>query len=171
MAFSISPIPSTQRAVVQPATSSRRRSAQSVAPPRMTLAPHPPKPSVSSDSSLSEPVTLLTNVTQYLETLERHKDQLVVLKVFAPWCRSCLALTPKFNRLAREFPEIKFVKLNYEESKDLCYRIGVTTMPTFVFYAGQAGEIEKFSCGPQRAAILREKIEDYLRGECYLGEE
>lgn len=48
--------------------------------------------------------------------------------------------------------------MNYEENKPLCYRLGVCAMPTFVLYKGEDGEIDKFSCGPQRAGIIREHI-------------
>lgn len=48
--------------------------------------------------------------------------------------------------------------MNYEENKPLCYRLGVYSMPTFVLYRGQDGEVDKFSCGPQRAGIIRERI-------------
>lgn len=53
---------------------------------------------------------------------------------------------------------MRFLKLNYEENKPLCYRLGVCAMPTFLFYRGEDGEVDKFSCGPQRAGIIRERI-------------
>lgn len=102
----------------------------------------------------------------YLDAVAVSQDRLVVLKIFAPWCRSCRALHPKVNRLAREFPEVTFFKMDYEKNKELCYRLGVSSMPTFLFYHGAAGEIEKFSCGPMRAGVIREKIDNFLNGQC-----
>lgn len=51
--------------------------------------------------------------------------------------------------------------MNYEDkdNKPIAYRLGVTAMATFLFYRGAAGEVEQSSCGPKRAAMLREKIE------------
>lgn len=43
-------------------------------------------------------------------------------------------------------------------------------MPTFVVYAGNAGEIDKFTCGPTRAYVLSRKIMDIHRGFCLLEE-
>lgn len=132
-------------------------------PPKAT--PQQPPESLPPPTTL-EPVQLIHGVEQYLQVLRESSDSLVVLKVFAPWCRSCRALTPKVNRFAREFSNVRFFKMDYEQNKELCHRLGVASMPTFVFYWGVAGEIEKFSCGPQRAYILREKIEQCLAGSC-----
>lgn len=126
--------------------------------------------SVSSGVSLEvmEPVREIDGVDEYLSILEGNQDRLIVLKIFAPWCRSCRAVAPKVNRLAREFSEILFVKMDYERNKELCKRLDVRIMPTFIFYAGARGEIEKFSCGPARAGIIREKIENLMNGQCPL---
>lgn len=43
-------------------------------------------------------------------------------------------------------------------------------MPTFVVYAGEMGEIDKFTCGPTRAYVLSRKIADIHRGFCLLDE-
>lgn len=117
------------------------------------------------------PIVEIESVDEYLSLLEKSSSRLVVLKVFAPWCRSCRALSPKVARLSREFPEVIFAKIDYERHRELCYRLGVNTMPTFIFYRGAAGEIDKFSCGPARANVLRQKILDSVRGECFLAED
>lgn len=140
----------------------------------MTIAqPRPPAslpadPLASSSAAPPAPITLIDGVEEYLAALQSAGDSLVVLKVFAPWCRSCRALQPKVARLAREFDNVKFLKMDYEENKELCYRLGVAAMPTFIFYKGSAGEVDKFSCGPQRANVIREKIEQVLEGKCAL---
>jgi thiol-disulfide isomerase/thioredoxin len=92
------------------------------------------------------------------------------VQVKARWCRSCKALEPKVRRLAREFcgQGVCFFEMDYEneDNKTLCYSLNITSMPTFLFYYGSSGKIDQFTCGPARASILREKIEDVLAGEC-----
>lgn len=146
-------------------------------PPAAARVPEGVEPGVARGSGsgggsvlLMDPVREIDGVTEYLSTLEENRNKLVILKIFAPWCRSCRAVTPKVNRLAREFSDILFVKMDYERNKDLCKRLGVRIMPTFIFYWGAAGEVEKFSCGPARAGIIREKIEDIIKGQCELPE-
>ncbi|CAM9282153.1 unnamed protein product, partial [Heterosigma akashiwo] len=38
---------------------------------------------------------------EYLDVLTQSKNQLVVMKFYAPWCRSCKALDVKFRKWAR----------------------------------------------------------------------
>lgn len=140
-----------------------------VAQPRTTQIPNSfaPDPSITpSEAAPPAPVKLIDGVEEYLQTLRDNHDSLVVLKIFAPWCRSCRGLQPKVARLAREYPNVKFFKMDYERNKPLGYRLGVSSMPTFIFYHGAAGEIDKFSCGPLRAGIIREKIDQVLDGVC-----
>mmetsp|Transcript_10770 Transcript_10770/g.11548 ORF Transcript_10770/g.11548 Transcript_10770/m.11548 type:complete len:154 (+) Transcript_10770:137-598(+) len=44
---------------------------------------------------------LITNEEEYRTLLNHNADKLIVLKVFAPWCKTCKALEPKFQALAR----------------------------------------------------------------------
>lgn len=127
-------------------------------------------PSTPTPTEMEEPVKEIHGVEEYLNTLRSNVDSLVILKIFAPWCRSCKALTPKVNRLAREYSHIKFFKMNYEQNKDLCKRLGIYSMPTFIMYYGQRGELDKFTCGPARTAILTRKIVEFERGFCLLDE-
>lgn len=62
--------------------------------------------------------------------------------------------------------------MNYEdpENKLIAFRADVKSMPTFMFFYGAAGKVEQFTCGPNRAGMLREKIEQYVAGECTLKE-
>lgn len=61
--------------------------------------------------------------------------------------------------------------MDFERNKELCKRLGVRIMPTFIFYMGDLGEIEKFSCGPARAGVIRDKIENIINGQCPLPDE
>lgn len=73
------------------------------------------------------------------------------------------------RRLAREFSgDISFYSMNFEdpENKPIARQLGVKNMPTFMFFSGAYGLVEQFTCGPSRAAMLREKIDIYLSGEC-----
>lgn len=157
------------------------RTSSSISPRRPTHVPHttmtlaaPPKTPLSHPSEdasapfTEEPIREISGVDAYLAAAQQSHDTLVVLMVYAPWCRSCRALKPKMNRLAREYENVVFCKMNFEENKELCHRLGVMSMPTFLYYMGCEGCIEKFSCGPMRAGVIREKIDQCLRGLCLL---
>jgi thiol-disulfide isomerase/thioredoxin len=129
-----------------------------------------PAPARVDRSNAVDPVGTICGHADLLAALEKSATGLVVVQVKAKWCRSCKALEPKVRRLAREFgvAGVSFYQMDYEaeENKPLCYQLNVTSMPTFLMYAGASGKIDQFTCGPARASILREKIEDVVAGEC-----
>ncbi|CAN0438703.1 unnamed protein product, partial [Ectocarpus sp. 13 AM-2016] len=55
-----------------------------------------------------------------------NSNSLVVIKFFAPWCRSCKALDVKYRRMAVENEDVKFVEVrerNVLYSRSLCVYI------------------------------------------------
>lgn len=117
----------------------------------------------------AEPVAPISGSAEFLAACQRSVERLVIIQVKAPWCRSCKALEPKVRRLAREFSnDIYVYSMDFEdpENKPIAHQLGVKNMPTFMFFSGAYGLVEQFTCGPSRAAMLREKIDIYIAGEC-----
>ncbi len=57
----------------------------------------------------------------------------VVVDFYANWCPPCRALAPVLDRMASEFDgQIKFVKVNADESPELADSFGVTGLPTLI---------------------------------------
>jgi len=66
----------------------------------------------------------------------------MVIKYFKPGCRSCAALGPKFDALARQFGEKhRFYAVNYAPpaGKHLCEEHKLEMLPTVAVY-GPSGE-------------------------------
>lgn len=137
----------------------------STAPSTVPSTPAAPTPGAPQSE---EPVVPIVGQDAFRNAIQTNSHRPVIIKVYAPWCRSCKALEPKVRRLAREFSQIAFFEIDFENiaNKSLCYDLGVSSMPTFFIYAGEAGQIDKFTCGPKRAHILRTKVEQLLAGEC-----
>ena len=47
----------------------------------------------------------------YLGALQENENNLVVIKFFAPWCRSCKAMDVKYKRLAAQNKNVKFFEV------------------------------------------------------------
>jgi calmodulin len=94
------------------------------------------------------------------------KEKLVILKVFAPWCRACKGLEPKFVQLSREFTTaldtvtplpIEWASLTIQHNKAFVQRLGVLALPTIQFYVG--GQlVDTFPCGPSKVPMLKRKL-------------
>jgi len=52
------------------------------------------------------------------EILKQHKGKVVILDFWAGWCRDCLKAFPKAKELEEKNPNVNFVFLSLERSKD-----------------------------------------------------
>ena len=104
----------------------------------------------------------LTNPDQHAALMEFAQDKLVILKVFAPWCRACKGLEPKFQKLTvtPEYTEnvpIIFASLSIQHNKAFVQSLGVLALPTVQFYVG--GQImDTFPCGPSKVPMMKQKL-------------
>lgn len=104
----------------------------------------------------------ITNEDEYKAVLENNKDKLIVLKVFAPWCKACKGLAPKFKGLVHDEKyknlPIVWAELNIQGNKDFVKSIGVLALPTVQLYAGNGVKTDTFPCGPSKVPILKRKL-------------
>ena len=107
----------------------------------------------------------IQNEDQHKALLEVHKDKLVIMKVFAPWCRACKGLEPKFNALVKdekyENLPIIWADLTIQHNKDYVKSIGVLALPTVQFYA-HGERADTFPCGPSKVPILKKKLAAFV---------
>jgi calmodulin len=86
---------------------------------------------------------------------------LVILKVFAPWCRACKGLEPHFNGMVKDKTNkqlpIIWADLSIANNKDYVKSIGVLALPTIQFYV-HGGRVDTFPCGPSKVPILKRKL-------------
>ena len=85
-------------------------------------------------------VRRLRGGVRYLEAgeweavLEEAGDSLVVLDFTATWCGPCQRIAPAFDAMAKEMPHVRFLKVDVDELGELAAEMGVTSMPTFLFF-------------------------------------
>jgi thioredoxin len=65
-------------------------------------------------------------------------NELVLVDFWAAWCAPCKAMAPSLDRLAGEFLNMKVVKVDAEEHKELLEDYDVRSLPTLQLY--HAGE-------------------------------
>merc|ERR1712054_317326 len=94
------------------------------------------------------------------------RNQLVVIKFFASWCRACKAMAPKFERVAEDWPDIEFYEILFDDNKKLCKSLGIKILPFMEIIAGDKGKVEGFTCGPSKISLLIGKLEDTTSQYC-----
>lgn len=56
----------------------------------------------------------------------------VLVDFFATWCGPCKMLSPIVDEVAEEKEDIKFVKINVDESQETAFKYQIMSIPTLV---------------------------------------
>jgi len=81
----------------------------------------------------------------------------VVVDFWASWCGPCLRLAPVFEELAKEMPDVQFVKVDVDAEPSLAEQFRVTSIPTLRLFKG--GQLVGSQVGASSKAQLRETLE------------
>lgn len=106
------------------------------------------------------------SLTAYLFSLQEDFDsflkdagsKLVVIDFYADWCGPCKIIAPKVLKMADEFTDVCFAKVNVDENSDTAEAEDITAMPTFKLYKN-GNKIDELTGANE--AKLREKIVAY----------
>lgn len=71
---------------------------------------------------------LLVNKDNF-ETEVEKSQQLVVIDLYADWCGPCRMLAPSLEELEREYPDVKFCKINVDNDPELARIFKVQSIP------------------------------------------
>jgi thioredoxin 1 len=83
-------------------------------------------------------------------------DAPVLVDFYADWCGPCRRLAPTLDRLARQRPDTKVVKVNIDKSPELAERYRVESIPTVIVF--KQGEVASRQTGFVNDAALQRML-------------
>lgn len=84
------------------------------------------------------------------------ENKTTVVDFHATWCSPCQVLDPILADLAKEVPDVSFVKADVEQCPILASKFGIYSVPTIVIF--QDGiEVRRF-VGLQQKTVIRDAV-------------
>jgi len=53
---------------------------------------------------------------------------------WAEWCGPCKSMHPVFEAVSREYPHVRFARVNVDQCPDIAAAFGVVSIPTFIMF-------------------------------------
>eukprot|EP00573_Skeletonema_grethae_P009389 CAMPEP_0201706698 /NCGR_PEP_ID=MMETSP0578-20130828/49531_1 /ASSEMBLY_ACC=CAM_ASM_000663 /TAXON_ID=267565 /ORGANISM="Skeletonema grethea, Strain CCMP 1804" /LENGTH=659 /DNA_ID=CAMNT_0048195185 /DNA_START=92 /DNA_END=2071 /DNA_ORIENTATION=+ len=111
----------------------------------------------------------IVNADQHNAWLKANPDKLMVIKFYAPWCRACKSVEPKYIQISKD-PKYKdipiiFGQLSVQHNKAYVKSLGIMALPSMQIYAGSEGLVENFPCGPSKIPMLKRKLTDTINSK------
>ena len=97
--------------------------------------------------------------------LAENADKLVVVDFTATWCGPCQMIAPAYARMAEEFTDVVFIKVDVDENEETATGCGIEAMPTFQFYKNKERVKDEsgrdFEIKGANEAALRESVQKF----------
>lgn len=81
----------------------------------------------------------------------------VLVDFYADWCGPCRMMGPVFEELSNEKENVKFYKINVDESGEIAQQYGVMSIPTFIVF--EDGQIVNKMIGGRSKDELAKSVE------------
>ncbi|KAI0704059.1 thioredoxin [Earliella scabrosa] len=76
-------------------------------------------------------------------------DRPAVFEFWATWCNPCKLISPVFDRLAGQFPNADYYKVDIDEAVDVAEEVGVRALPVFMAFSNGEKIKELTGVNPQ----------------------
>lgn len=83
--------------------------------------------------------------TEEFEKEVINSNQTVFIDFYATWCKPCKIMTPIIEEIAKEYKEIKFVKIDIDKNEELAIKYNIMSIPTMMIIKN--GEVKKTFIG------------------------
>jgi len=80
---------------------------------------------------------------------------------WAPWCGPCLMVSPIYDKLAEEYDNFKFCKVNVDQHTQIAKKYQIMSIPMQMFFAGGEKVDEILGAVPEQ--MIRAKVDEVIQ--------
>jgi thioredoxin 1 len=77
---------------------------------------------------------MLLHIEKKDEFEKETKEGKVLVDFFATWCGPCSMLSPLVEKLSKDHPEIKVIKVDVDKAEEIAAMFNVYSIPTLVYF-------------------------------------
>jgi thioredoxin 1 len=74
---------------------------------------------------------MIDNLVDLENTIQ---DGDLVVEFYATWCGACKNAAPVYEKISNEHDNIEFYKIDIDTNRSAIKKLGIKSLPTFVFY-------------------------------------
>lgn len=89
-----------------------------------------------------------------------NSEGITVIDFWAEWCGPCKSFSPIYDKLAEEFPNVRFTKLNVDQQEEIANEANVQSIPTIMAFKN--GTLIYRSNGSMQEPQLRSLIQEAI---------
>jgi len=86
---------------------------------------------------------------------------MTIIDFFAEWCGPCKILGPIFEKVADDYEDINFIKIDIDHAPELAAKYEISSIPTLLFLKN--GELSNTIRGLIREPDLKKTIENFKK--------
>ena len=79
-----------------------------------------------------EPGIIDLNNSNFEQTISA--ENLTLVDFWAEWCGPCKSMHPIFESLAKQYPNVKFARVNVDQNQNISRKFAVQSIPTFIMF-------------------------------------
>jgi thioredoxin 1 len=61
-------------------------------------------------------------------------ENLTLVDFWAEWCGPCKSMHPVFKNLEKQYPNIKFARVNVDQNQNISTKFAIQSIPTFIMF-------------------------------------